>query len=421
MTFKKEVKAMVDLLPCYAFLPEFSYLEPAVGSGNFLIEVLKRKIKKSPDCIKEIISSLYGIDILDDNVKITRKRIYDEISTYCSNSLKKEIKEILNKNIICGDFLKYKFKKKFDCILTNPPYHTNSSGKLGSSATIYQYFVQKAKRMSPEFILMIIPSKWMSQGRGLKKFRSEMLCDKHIKVLYDFINAKEIFPDIFLRGGVCYFLRDKNYKGKTLIKTHLENGEILTSNRFLKEKDIDIFIRYEKAISILKKVQLKKENSIKEFLSSECPFGLRTFYRGNKIGSIKVYTNKGTTTIDEKLITKNRELINQDKVLIPRAIGLGGFKGKINAIYSEPKSICTETYIVFSGLNSKKEAENAIKYINTKFFKFLLGLKKNTMMAPKNTYSFIPMQDFKKEITDEMLFKKYELDEDEIGFINQFF
>lgn len=442
MTAKKEVCAMLDLLENKAFKPDFKFLEPACGNGNFLVEILNRKLdfllidSFNKNDILEVLKSIYAVDILSDNIKEAKKRMFDLTQEFYlktlekppSCSFKKEIKSILNKNIIQADFLSKGALfsgVKFDCIVGNPPYHKQDGGKGGSSVPIYHLFVQKAKRLKPRYILMIIPAKWFTSGKGLKDFRMEMLNDRHIKVLVDFIDSKKCFPNVFLRGGICYFLRDKNYRGDCRIETHLQDGRISSAIRPLKEKNCDIFIRYNEAISILKKVQSFKEPAAASMITSERPFGLRTFFKGDKSRTadmIKVYANSSIGYIEKNLISKNKELIYTHKIIIPRAIGLGNYASdKIMPLYSEPNSICSETYVVFGPFDTKKEALNAIEYINTNFFRFLLGLRKNTMMASKRVYSFIPLQDFKEEWTDEKLFKKYNFTIDEIEYINSMF
>lgn len=118
------------------------------------------------------------------------------------------------------------------------------------------------------------------------------------------------------------------------------------------------------------------------------------------------------------MIEKNKDLIKNWKVLIPKAIGTGDMKTDIlKPFISEPNSVCTETYLAIGPFNTKEIAENVISYMNTKFFHFLLGLKKITQNSTKDSYSFIPMQDFSKSWTDKELYEKYKLSKEEIEFI----
>ena len=316
----------------------------------------------------------------------------------------------------------YKPNMKFDVIIGNPPYQLSDGGGKGTSAkAIYQKFVEQAKKLNPRFLTMIIPSRWFSGGKGLDSFREEMLNDDRMRQIHDFFNASDVFPGVEIKGGVCYFLWDRDNKGLCEVSSY-ENAKIISKmERPLLEKDQDVFIRYNRAISILKKVLAKNEQSFSEIVSSQKPFGLRTFFKGIKDkfdNSVKVYANKNIGYIKEEQILKNKEWQDEHKVIIPRAIGSGNSKTDIiKPIYSEPNSCCTETYIVVRNNFTKQNTNNVITYIQTKFFHFLVTLQKNTMMASKTVYKFVPMQDFSKPWTDEELYKKYDLSQEEIDFI----
>lgn len=109
---------------------------------------------------------------------------------------------------------------------------------------------------------MIIPSRWFSGGRGLDEFRNEMLNDKSLRVIHDFPNATDCFPGVEIKGGVCFFLWDRDNCGKCNINTHLANNKLSTLTRELLEPGCDTFIRYNEAISILRKVKKVSSNKI---------------------------------------------------------------------------------------------------------------------------------------------------------------
>ncbi len=268
---------------------------------------------------------------------------------------------------------------------------------------------------------MIIPARWYAGGRGLDEFRKQMLEDNSISILHDFPVAAECFNGVEIKGGVCYFLWEKNYSGLCTVHTHLENKIQSIAKRPLLEDGNEVFIRYNEAISILNKVKSFNEISFSTIVSSQKPFGLRTFFEGKKEkfpNSVKVYANNHVGYIGNEAIEVNKSLIETHKIIIPRAVGSGDSRSDLfKPIYSEPGSCCTETYVLIGPFVSEFISYNVIKYIKTKFFHFLVTLIKNTMMAPKTVYQFVPMQDFTEEWTDEKLYKKYGLTEEEIAYI----
>jgi site-specific DNA-methyltransferase (adenine-specific) len=288
---------------------------------------------------------------------------------------------------------------------------------------IYQKFVEQAKKLNPRFLTMIIPSRWFSGGKGLDNFRREMLNDDRIRILHDFFNASDCFPNVEIKGGVCYFLWDRDNKGLCNVISH-ENGEIVSEmKRPLFEEGQDVFIRYNQAISILKKVSNLEEQSFSDNVRSAMTFGFRTFFKTfdskkSKKDYVKVYANHSIGYLKRNKIQCGKEWIDKWKVYVPEAVGSGNIRSDIlKPILGESNSICTETYIMNGPYNNRKEAENALSYIKTNFFHFLVGLKKITQHTTMKTYTFVPMQDFSESWTDERLYKKYGLTKKEVDFI----
>jgi site-specific DNA-methyltransferase (adenine-specific) len=325
---------------------------------------------------------------------------------------------------------------KFDVIIGNPPYQLSDSGHGASAIPIYHKFVQQAKKLNPRYLTMVIPARWYSGGRGLDDFRNEMIHDTRIRVLHDFLNAADCFPGVQIEGGVCFFLWERDNQGDCSIYTHKNDKEISHDSRPLAEDGIDIFLRNSEQISVLKKVKRLQEPLFFDIVSANDPFGfdvreensykrIKPTYRLKPFAnSIKLYyfgwSKNGIGYVDEKYIRKNVEFVNKWKVYISRAYGMGKTYPTqvINKPFiGEPNSCCTETYLCVGPFKNKKEAENACSYIQTKFFRFLVMIKKNTQQAMKPVYSFIPMQDFSKSWNDEELYRKYKLSKDEINFI----
>lgn len=471
------VNSILDLLPKELWSnPDAKFLDPVSKSGVFLREIAKRLMtgleKKIPNKQKRINhifeNQLYGIAITELTALLSRRSVYcsktangkysicetfdneqgniryerlqhtwengkckqcgasqevydrgDEAESYAYNFIHSEnpAKLFTNKKLKKGQ------EMKFDVIVGNPPYQLSDGGAQASAMPIYHKFIQQAKKLNPKYLVMITPSRWFSGGKGLDEFRNQMLNDDRIRVIHDFIRADDVFPGVEIKGGVSYFLWDRDNKGLCKIHTHSEGKLISVAERPLLEKGADTFIRYNEAISILRKVQSKNEESFSSIVRPAMTFGFRTFFKefdSTKPQSnyIKVYANKSQGYIKIEKVKSSIEWIDKWKVIIPEATGIGNMqKDILKPIISEPNSINTETYIMNGPYKSEKEARNVVSYINTKFFHLFLGLKKITQHTTSSTYKLIPMQDFSEPWTDEKLYEKYGFTKAEIAFI----
>ena len=316
---------------------------------------------------------------------------------------------------------------KFDVIVGNPPYQLSDGGdteerQRGGAIPLYHKFIQQAIKLQPKYLTIITPSRWFAGGRGLDEFRDEMLHDKHLRIIVDYPISSECFPGVEIKGGVCYYLWNRDSEGLCDVTTLRGNSKSYATRPLL-ENDADVFIRYNEAIPILHKVQKHKEKSFATLVSSQKPFGFRTFVTGRtskKEGDVKLYANKSIGYVSRDEITQNIEWVDKYKVLVTRAYGAGeDFPHQIlnSPLLGEVGTCCTETYIVIGPFASKRISMNVISYFKTRFFRFMVLLRKNTQDAPARVYQFVPLQDFSHPWTDEMLYKKYGLAPEEIAFI----
>mgnify|MGYP005851032099 CR=1 FL=1 len=282
---------------------------------------------------------------------------------------------------------------------------------------------------------MVIPARWFSGGMGLDEFRAAMLSDNRLRVIHDFPDSNDVFPGTQIKGGICYFLWDRDNPGLVRVTTHYKGGAGDPIERPLLEPGVDVFIRYNEALPILKKViateigsplaklSLPTEKQFACLVSSIGAFGLDSKFRGKASkgpDDIKVYRNGGVGYLARAELPKGAQFVDKWKVFIPRAgSGSDAFPHPIlgKPFIGEPGSVSSWTYMCIGPFKNRIEAENAISYITTRLFRLLVLLHKPTQDATRSVYTFVPMQDFSKPWTDEELYAKYGLTQEEIAFI----
>ncbi len=316
---------------------------------------------------------------------------------------------------------------QFDVIIGNPPYQLASDGGT-RDVPIYNRFVDAALQLEPKFIAMVTPSRWFAGGLGLDEFRDRMLGDRRLRSLVDYAKMDTVFPGVDFEGGVSYFLWDRAHNGECEV-THFFNEETPEkTSRNLGE--FDVFVRNPNALSILRKVREKAEPSIIDLMSTNNEFGLVTNFRGfsDKKGggdSIAVHAIRNTKRVigwmDRSELPKGHALVDVWKVLIPKSYGeRGAIPAQIlgPTLVAEPPSASTQTY-VFIRASNEQEARYIEHYTKTRFFRFLLSLRKITQHAAKPVYTWVPQQTWDRNWTDADLYAKYGFTDEEASFIQK--
>ena len=468
------VNRMLDTLPEALWSdPNAKFLDPVTKSGVFLREIAKRLMKGLETVIPDpqerldhiLGQQLYGIAITQLTALMARRTLYCSKDTtelahcltdifaqqgnpdgniyfapcehtfvkgkcsYCGATEREfgtEQRTALEQHAYLFIHNKNPYKEmQFDVIIGNPPYQLNVGVESKSFAiAIYHKFIEQAITLNPRYLCMIVPSRWFAGGRGLDDFREKMLNDRRIKEIHDFPDASEVFLGVEIKGGVNYFLWDREYKGDCRVVSY-ENGEVISEmTRPLKEEGADSFIRDNQAISIYHKVRDFNEKSFSEFVSVQTPFGLLSSFKSYKKdpfkGAVKIFGNQFVGYISEEQISKNKQWVSEHKILIPKVFGTGEIStDNIKPIYAAPNSCCTQTYLVIGPFATEKRCRSVIRYIRTKFFHFMLNIKKNTQDAMRGVYQFVPQQNFDEEWTDEKLYRKYGLTGEEIAYIEK--
>lgn len=458
---------VLDLLPQELFgSPKTRFLDPFTKSGVFLREIVKRLDKGLEDQIPDrqsridhiMHNQVYGIACTELTALLARRSIYCSktangrfaVSRFDNpeGNIRYEAIQhswVGGKCRFCGasqsvydrgtDAEQYAYQfihtdnpsqltgnMTFDVIIGNPPYQLADGGNAASAKPLYHLFVQQAIRLSPRYLSMIIPARWYSGGKGLDEFRDLMLNDTRLSYLVDYFDSNDCFPGIDLSGGVCYFLWDQQHSGDCIVRSII-NGKESIIQRPLIEKGNDSFVRFNSSISILEKIKQFQESSFIQLVSSRKPFGIATNEKIDTekgINGIKIYAYPKNGYIESSKVSANKQSVYKPKVLISYAYGeRGNFPYLVigKPFIGEVNSCCSETYLMIGPFDTTNECENVMSYIRTKFFRFLVLLRKNTQHATSKVYQFVPLQDFSHPWTDEMLYQKYSLTEDEIAFI----
>lgn len=314
---------------------------------------------------------------------------------------------------------------RFDYIISNPPYQMSDGGGMGSSAVpIYNLFTQQAFLMKPQGVSFIIPARWFTGGKGLDNFRMAMLTDTSLSSIVDIPNAKECFPTADIKGGVCLFHWVLDKDSQECLVSSVRNGKTTVPvSRPLGK--YDVLIRENEAVSILEKVLSISDSFVSSSVSSRKPFGIKADFSDfaenqteNK--NIKLYARGRTGWIEKDQIGQNISWVSRWKVLVPKASsGDGKIPNQVTTtpVVAAPPSCCTETYLVLGLFTNKLEAERFAEYTKTRFFRFLVSLRKTTQNATKDSFAFVPTLPLNQDWTDELLYQKYGLSEDEIAFI----
>lgn len=343
-------------------------------------------------------------------------------------------------------FFKGEKRMKFDFVIGNPPYQEmNINNKM--SRSVYPDFVRAAKKISTTFSL-IMPARWMSGESGPYKetrgFIDEMIQGNHIKSFHLYPNSSELFSNVDIKGGVCFFVYNQNYSKDEVNYTLCNYGNIQQARVSFREAE-NIIIRFPELVSILKKSRNRSSGSMKTLVSSWNPFGFVSdlFIKNNekvrRISETKQFDddyliyglikNKRTSRyIPHDALKKNVQAATRWKVFIPRANGSGAF-GEVfsTPIIGTPMMICTDTFLQVGEFDIEIEARNLLKYVKTKYFRAMIGIKKTAVFNYKDCFEFIPLQDFTENSDidwsksvheiDLQLYKKYGLNENEIAFI----
>ncbi len=471
------VNAVLDLLPVEVWSdPTLRWLDPGSKTGSFLREIAKRLmaglVEAFPDeqeRLEHILKNMvFGIAVTELTALMSRRTLYcskDASSIHSAvrlptssgrvwfdrvehsynasgrcrecSAARDQMERAGRENYAYG-FIHAAGRKaiekelgdmKFDVVVGNPPYQMEDAGHGSSASTIYHRFVGQAIALEPRYVSMITPSRWFAGGKGVDQFRDEMLTSGHVRKIVDYPSPTEIFPSVDIKGGVSYFLWDRDHLGLCEF-TAVRGGQIIgPEERRLDE--FDVLVRDGNGLSVLRKVDRVGELSTSKIVSARWPFGTELtsnfsdHYQSPRSGSLKLYMQgrRNDVWVDSAVVTRNEDLVDRWKVLLPKA-GPGNSGGHVipdmvlgRSITSEPMSVCTLTYLVAGPFSNESECESFSSYLRTRFARFLVSLRKPSQDAPRAVYQWVPQQTWDRIWTDEELYSKYGITEAEQAYI----
>ncbi len=465
------------------------FLDPCTKSGVFLREITTRLTKglenEIPDLEKRVnhilTQQVFGIAITQITALLARRSLYCSKHAQGEHSIVKDFASddgniwfkrlkhtwVGDKCKFCGaaksvfdraaglethayalihtDNIKTRIAEifggnmQFDVIIGNPPYQLDDGGFGTSAAPIYHLFVEQAKKLEPRYLSLIIPSRWFAGGKGLDEFRESMLADNRLRSIDDYLSASDVFPGVGLKGGVCYFLWERDNPGLCKVSTHFKDWPVSTATRSILETGADVFIRFNEGLSILKKVvavesgesdsvSLPESKRFDRLVSSRKPFGLDTTFKGKSSrsdGDLMIYQNGGMGYVSRSAVSTGVEYIDKWKVFTGRAApGTGNKDTYPHRIIStpflgEPDTISSETYLCIGPFDKKIQAESVLSYLSCRLTRLLILLHKPSQDTTRKVYTFVPTQNWTKIWTDEDLYEKYQITKEEVAFIER--
>lgn len=475
----KVVAAMLDILPERVWSePNYTWLDPATKSGIYLREVFKRLMiglaewepngsKRREHILKHM---LYGAATTQINGEIARRTLYQT-----KNATGAEVKDpaltdlvvrfesadgnipfVETKHVfagvsvsrscrLCGapealvrtqreayaySFLHntYPTKEvadvKFDVIVGNPPYQIGVEGNQRTKP-LYQLFVERAIAMNPRYLVMITPSRWFTGGLGLDEYRDRMIKDRRIAKLIDNPKLFDCFPGVEIKGGVSYFLWDREYDGDCEFSTRIDGNIVSTVVRDLRAGH-GVVIRDNRASGLVQKVRDQGYGSIEDWFYPRLAFSQewRTNYRGESSqpfkGAIPLIHNSGVGYVTPGRFERNIDLVGKWKVLVPKAGD--GHGREVSYVIGEPIAVapgsaCTESYFIAGAFDSKEECANYARFLCTKFVRFLVLQRKATQDVTADRFRFVPALPMGREWTDASLYEHFGLTADDVNYI----
>ena len=318
---------------------------------------------------------------------------------------------------------------KFDVVIGNPPYQNEGIGDVARDEPIYHKFMDLAYEVADKAVL-ITPARFLfNAGQTPKMWNKKMLEDKHLQVIYFAQKSEEVFPNTDIKGGVAVTYRDTQ-KNFGAIETftpvewlnelfHLVHHKVKRSfNEYLFGKSSYKFSAnlYNRYPELRGRVSVAEEKSIGSNIFEKLPEIFSDEKQSDSQVGIygRLNNERVIKWIDADLIEPHSNL-NKYKVFLPASNGSGAIGEVLSTpLVGTPLVGHTQTFISFGAFETKKEAENCLKFIKTDLARAMLGTLKVTQHNQSkevwinvpwfdfNDYSIIDWSKSVKEIEEEL-------------------
>jgi hypothetical protein len=408
VALRKEIAEQLvnEIMPYVEANPELTVLDPCGGRGILLIYLLNEAKKR--------------------NLTVKPENVFYRDIDHSMVSFFKRVNTVYNLgiptgNISEGDIFDPTYDPKVNVIISNPAYSKLDGGHAASSKTVYPLFIDRVFSFNPNVVVMMSPARWFTCGKNIDTFRKQMMINTNIKKIGIYRTAKECFNNTRVEGSISYFLMDKSYNGNCEFISIENNKAVSSMVRPLNK--YDVIVRFNEAISILDKVLDKSDSFYDSIVLATKPFGLRTtfsYFVDQHDNTVLVHGRQFAKHTDISNVSKNTGIIHRYKTILSAVFGAGVDDNSqvINRPFViGPGEICTETYVVIDHFDNETLALNLATYMQTKFFRFMVLLRKISQHNPPDRFAFVPVIDLSKSWNDAELYNLYNLSETEISFI----
>ncbi|MDO4774814.1 MAG: Eco57I restriction-modification methylase domain-containing protein [Aerococcaceae bacterium] len=333
---------------------------------------------------------------------------------------------------------------KFDVIIGNPPYQESTIGDSTQAPPIYHLFMDASYNLSDK-VCLITPARFLyNAGATPKAWNQKMLWDPHVRVTYFEQDSSLVFPNTDIKGGVAITYRDvtENFGSIGVFTSFNELTTILRKVLSTNQVGLDTIMYGQNTYKFTEAIH-QENPTVKDRLSKGHAYDMTTsiFEKLPDIFSdicyekdcIQIYGReygqRKYKWIKRRYVVEGVNL-DKYKVFVPKSNGSGALGEVLSApLIGEPLIGATQTFISIGAFETRPEAENAMKYIKTKFARALLGILKITQDNPPEKWKYVPLQDFTTNSDidwtqsiaeiDQQLYRKYKLSPEEIAFIEE--